>query len=145
MAAAPALAIASIVMSAAQTVVSAKQASANRKAQAARIEQQQKHAALQQRIDERNLERKRKKDIGTARARLAASGAGTTGGSGEAVLRGLNSAYDRQLSEGRALYQSGQAASGSLLDDKYAGLQSMLATGQQAIGIGQQVVSMNAD
>ncbi|MDW3205733.1 MAG: hypothetical protein R8L07_09310 [Alphaproteobacteria bacterium] len=145
MAAAPALAIASLALSAAQTVVSAKQASAGRKAQAARMEQQQKHAALQQRIDERNLERQRKRDIGAARARLSASGSGTSGGSGAAALRGLNVAYDQRLSDGRALYMSGRAASDSLLDDRYGGLQSMLSTGQQAVGIGQQIVSMNAD
>ncbi len=145
MAAAPALAIASLVMSAAQTVVSAKQASASRKAQAARIEQQQQHAALQQRIDERNLERKRKQEIGAARARLSASGIGTTGGSGEAVLRGLNGAFDRQLSDGRALYDSGHAGAGSLLDDKYGGIQSMLSSGQQLVGIGQQIVTMSGD
>jgi hypothetical protein len=97
--------IMSALGSAASMVQGAQQASAARKQQAATMAHQRQQAALRQRIEERKLERERRSEEASARARLGASGVGSSGGSGAAVLRGLNADYDQALHDSQNLVQ----------------------------------------
>ena len=129
--------IAATIGSAVTSVASsAHQASAARKQQAAALAHEQKQAALKQRIEERKLERQRQSEEASARARLGASGVGSSGGSGAAVLRGLNSSYDQALHDSRALFNSSMEAGPNLLDD---GVGNALQMGQQVFGAGERI------
>lgn len=130
--------IMSAITSTASMVQGAQQASSARKQQAASVAAQQEQAALKQRMDERRLERERRSQEASARARLGASGVGSTSGSGAAVLRGLNSKYDQALSDNRTMFDMSMRNSGSLLDDG-PGFADVLSMGQKAFGVGQQV------
>lgn len=121
------------------TLGGSQQGNAQRKAQAAQIAQQQhqqKQAALRQRMEERKLERQRRKETAAARARLGSSGIGSSGGSGAAVLRGLNSRYDTAVSESRALFDMSRSAPTSLLDDGGSQIADIARKGQAVTDAG---------
>lgn len=138
-------AIIGLALSMASTVAGAQEASSQRKQQAARLAQQQQQQALQQRIEERKLERQRKSDLASARARMGAAGTGTDSGSGAAVLQGLNKEYDQQLADSRSLFNAQMTANQNLLDDGPSGLRTALALGQQAFNFGTQAFGQIPD
>lgn len=127
-------AIAALAMSAASTATSIQQASSQRKAQARQVAQQQEQAALQQRIEERRLERQKRSEQATARARLGAAGVSSTGGSGAAVIGGLENAYDRRLSENRSALNQANSGPVNLLDDGAAKTNALIGFGNQVVG-----------
>lgn len=126
-------------LGAASTLNSAQDAAAQRKAQNARVAQQQHQMALRQRIEERRLERKRKSELASARARLGAAGTGTTGGSGAAVLRGLNQDFDQELQDSRSLFNAQMAGTQNLLNTRSGGLGTALSLSRNLLGLGSHV------
>jgi hypothetical protein len=130
--------IMSALGSAASMVQGAQQASAARKQQAATIAHQRQQAALKQRIEERKLERQRRSEEASARARLGASGVGSSGGSGAAVLRGLNADYYQALHDSRTMFNASMDQGPNLLDDG-PGIGDIFQMGQQVFDMGQQV------
>lgn len=129
----PIMTAASGGLGALSTLGGLQQASAQRNAQAARLAQQQRQAALRQRMEERKLERQRRKETAAARARLGSAGVGSSGGSGAAVLRGLNSRYDTALSDSRTLFQMNRSASTNLLDDGGSQIADIAQKGQKVM------------
>lgn len=130
-------------MSVASTAESIASAGSQRKAQARQIAHQQQQATLQQRLKERQMQRQLDSQKATARARMGASGTGSAGGSGAAVLRGLQSDFNQQINDSRALFNSNMAGS-NLLDDRSA-FGNALDIGKQLLGTGQQVVGVFED
>lgn len=130
--------IMSAMSTAASMVQGAQKASSARKQQAATVAAQQEQAVLKQRIAERKAERERRSQEASARARLGASGIGSTSGSGAAVLRGLNKTYDETLNDSRTQFNMAMQNSGGLLDDG-PGIGDIFQMGQKAFGVGQQV------
>ena len=94
----------------------------------------QEFQRAQQRIEQQRLERKRKSQLATARARLGAAGIGSTGGSGAALLGGINGDFDRELQESNQLFNLSQVEP-NLLDDRPQRIRQFTRLGQQVIGL----------
>jgi hypothetical protein len=135
----PYLMAASTGLGAVSTLGGMQQAEAAQKAQAARAAHDQQRAALEHRMNERRLERERRQKTASARARLGAAGIGSAGGSGAAVLRGLNKEYDIARFDSRTMFDMNRAGGQNLLDDSGSQLADLASNAKSAIGLGKQV------
>ncbi len=98
-------------------------------------QQEMQQLTLQQRLKEKQLERERRSKVASARARLGAAGVGSSGGSGGAVLQGLNKTYDEALNDSRSLH--GLSMRGlNLLEDN---------SSSNALGLGRQLLSFGSE
>lgn len=140
-----ALSVATSVASIAGTIGSIQQGRSQAKAQAAarnqQITLQQQQAAMRKSIEDRRRQAQRKSQLATARARLGASGVGSTGGSGAALLGGINARFDEQKADSDHMFALSQVKP-NLLDSRPNRLQQLSSTINQGAGLARQVIGM---
>ncbi|MDF1749943.1 MAG: hypothetical protein P1V34_13810 [Alphaproteobacteria bacterium] len=143
MQAAPIIGLVMSAVSVAQTQVQMNQQRKAAKTQAnqAALARQQEinQKTLEQRLKEKQIERERRSAVASSRARLGA------GGSGAAVISGLNKNYNETLADSRKGYD--MTVSGlNLLNDPGdgggGGAAQGLALAQGVLGLGKQVAGI---
>jgi hypothetical protein len=147
--AAPIIGLVISAMGVAQTQAQMSQQRKNAKTQANQAalarQQQLDRKTLDQRLKEKQIERERRSAVARSRAALGASGVGSTGGSGAAVVDGMNQKYNEALADSRKGFD--MTISGmNLLNDNTGSSVSGAAQGLQlaqgVLGLGNQFAGL---
>lgn len=147
--AAPIIGLAMSAIGVAQTQVQMNQQRKAAKTQANQSalarQQELNQRTLDQRLKEKQLERERRSAVASSRARLGASGVSSVGGSGAAVVKGLNQNYNEALADSRKGYD--MTVSGlNLLNDtsgsSVGGAAQGLELAKGVLGLGSQIAGI---